>query len=62
MVNRLKVICVQIINGETHYIIKALRGNKNPANSKGFNKAKIRRTMKDEASRPLLLLREEGEN
>ena len=56
------MICVQIINGEKHYIIKAPGRNENPANSKDFDKSKIRRAMKKEASKPLLLSREEWEN
>jgi len=59
MVKRLNVICVQTVNGERHYIVRTLDSNENPANSKDFDEAKIRRTMKEEASRPLLLLRAE---
>jgi hypothetical protein len=59
MVKNLKVIRVQTFNGEKHYVVHSLKSNENPANSEGFDEAKIRRTMKKEASRPLLLLRAE---
>lgn len=59
MVKNLKVVCVQTINGEKHYIVQSLEGNENPVDSKDFDEAKIRRTMKKEASKPLLLLRAE---
>jgi hypothetical protein len=59
MVKRLRVICVQTINAEKHYIVQSLERNENQANSEDFDEAKIRRAMKEDASRPLLLLRAE---
>jgi hypothetical protein len=56
MVN-LKVICIQTVNGEKHYIVRSLKSNENPVNGQDFDEADIRRTMKEEASRPLLLVR-----
>jgi hypothetical protein len=59
MVKNLKVIRVQTVNGEKHYVVQSFEGNENPDNSIDFDEAKVRRTMKKEASRSLLLLREE---
>jgi hypothetical protein len=59
MVKNLKVIRVQTVNGEKHYVVRSLEGNENPANGEDFDEAKIRRNMKKEAARPLLLLRAE---
>jgi hypothetical protein len=59
MVKRLKVICVQTINGEKHYIVQSPENHANSVTSEDFDEAKIRKEMKEEASRPLLLLRAE---
>jgi hypothetical protein len=59
MVKNLKVVCVQTINGEKHYIVQSLEDNKNSDNSMDFDEAKVRRNMKKEASKRLLLLRAE---
>jgi hypothetical protein len=59
MAKNLKVVCVQTINGEKHYVVQSLEGNENRDNSIGFDEAKVRRKMKKEASEPLLLLRAE---
>ena len=59
MVKNLKVVCVKTINGEKHYIVESLEGNESPENGMDFDKDKIRRNMKEEASKPLLLLRAE---
>jgi hypothetical protein len=59
MVKRLKVICIQTISGEKHYVVQSPEGNENPANCEDFDEAKIRGNMKEEASKPLLLLRAE---
>jgi hypothetical protein len=59
MVKRLKVILFQTANGEKHYLVKSLESNENPAKSEDFDEAEIRTKMKEEASRPLLLLRSE---
>jgi len=59
MVKNLKVVCVQTINGEKHYVVESLEGNENPENSIDFDEAKVRRNMKKEASKRLLLLRAE---
>jgi len=56
MVN-LKIIRIQTVNGEKHYIVRSLKKNENPVNGEDFDDADIRRTMKEEASRPLLLVR-----
>lgn len=59
MVKNLKVICVQTINGEKHYVVESLEDNENTDNSVDFDEAKVRRNMKKEASKPLLLFRAE---
>jgi hypothetical protein len=59
LVKTLRVVCVQIINGEKHYVIQSLEGKENPAGSEDFDEAKIRMITKKEASKPLLLLRAE---
>ena len=57
MVKNLKVICIQTVNGEKHYVVRSLKGNENPAKGDDFDETEIRRNMKKEAARPLLLLR-----
>jgi hypothetical protein len=59
VVKNLRVVGTRSIIGEKHYVIQNLDGNENPTNSKDFDEAKIKRIMKKEASKPLLLLREE---
>jgi hypothetical protein len=59
MVKNLKVVCVQTINGEKHYVVQNLEGNENLDGSIDFDEAEVRRNMKKEASKPLLLLRAE---
>jgi len=59
MVKNLKVVCVQTINGENHYVVQSLEANENPDGSIDFDEAKVRRDMKKEASKPLLLWRAE---
>jgi hypothetical protein len=59
VVKNLRVLDIRSINGEKHYIIQSLDGNENPTNSKDFDEAEIKRIMKKEASKPLLLLRTE---
>ena len=59
MVKNLKVVCVQTIDGENHYVVQSLEANENPDGSIDFDEAKVRRDMKKEASRPLLLWRAE---
>jgi hypothetical protein len=59
LVKTLRVVCVQVINGEKHYVVHSFEDTENPAGSDNFDQIKIRRMMKKEASKPLLLLREE---
>lgn len=59
LVKNLRVICVQIVNGEKHYVVQSLESNEDPANNEDFDEAKIRMVTKKEASKPLLLLRAE---
>jgi hypothetical protein len=59
MVRNLKVINIDTVNGEQHYLVRSLKRNENPDNGEDFDGADIRRTMKKEASKPLLLLRAE---
>jgi hypothetical protein len=53
------VVGIRSINGEKHYVIQSLDDNENPTNIKDFDEAKIKRNMKKEASKPLLLMRAE---
>jgi hypothetical protein len=53
------MVCVQIVNGEKHYIVQSFQGNENPDKSIDLDEAEVRRTMKKEAAKPLLLLRAE---
>ena len=57
MVKNLEEVCVQTINGEKHYVVRSLKGNENPDNCIDFDDAEVRKNMKKEASKPLLLLR-----
>jgi len=59
MVKNLRLVQVQTVNGEKHYIVQSLKDNENLVDSIDFDEAKVRRTMKEEASKPLLLLRTE---
>jgi hypothetical protein len=59
MVMNLKVVRVHTVNGEKHYVVQNLEDNENLGDSIDFDDAKIRRTMRKEASKPLLLLRAE---
>lgn len=59
MAKTLKVVCVQTVNGEKHYVVQNLEGNETPENSMDFDGDEIRRKMKKEASKPLRLLRAE---
>jgi hypothetical protein len=59
VVKNLKVIGVRNINGEKHYVVQSLEDDENPVNFKDFDEARMKRIMKKEASKPLLLLREE---
>jgi len=59
VVKNLKVVCVQTINGENHYVVQSLEANENPDGTIDFDEAKVRSDMKKEASKPLLLLRAE---
>jgi hypothetical protein len=59
MVKNLKVIRVRNINGEKHYVVQSLEDDEDLVNFKDFDEARMKRIMKKEASKPLLLLREE---
>jgi hypothetical protein len=59
MVRNLKVVYVQTIDGENHYVVQSLEANENTDGSIDFDEAKVRRDMKKEAAKPLLLLRAE---
>lgn len=59
MVKNLKVIRVRTINGEKHYVVQSLAGDEDLVDCKDFDDARMKRVMKKEASKPLLLLREE---
>lgn len=59
MTKNLRLVCIQTVNGEKHYVVRSLESNENPENSMDFSEDKVRRKMKKEASKPLFLLRAE---
>jgi hypothetical protein len=46
-------------NGEIHFILQEFRLDENRKNAEDFDEDEIRKIMKKEASKPLLILREE---
>jgi hypothetical protein len=59
VVKNLKVIGVRTINGEKHYVVQSLECDEDLVNFRDFDEARMKKIMKKEASKPLLLLREE---
>jgi hypothetical protein len=59
VVRGLRVVDVRTINGEKHYVVQSLDCDGNPAKCKDFDEAEVKRIMKKEAAKPLLLLRTE---
>jgi len=56
---KLEVARVYSPNGEIHFILREYRADESFKNRKDFDEAKVKKIMKKEASKPLLLLREE---
>jgi hypothetical protein len=56
---KLEVARVYSQNGEIHFILREYRADESFKNRKDFDEAKVKKIMKKEASKPLLLLREE---
>jgi hypothetical protein len=54
-----RVVRERSSNGEIHLIFQESRFDKNRENAEDLDEAKIRMIMKKEASKPLLILREE---
>jgi hypothetical protein len=54
-----RVVREQSLNGEIHLILQESKFDETRKNAKDFDEAEIRKIMKKEASKPLLLLREE---
>jgi chemotaxis receptor (MCP) glutamine deamidase CheD len=53
------VIREKSLNGEIHFILPESKSDENKKNAENFDEAEIRKLMKKEAAKPLLLLREE---
>lgn len=56
---KLRLIRKRSSNGEIHLILQESRFDENSRNSEYLDEAEIRKIMKEEASKPLLILREE---
>ena len=56
---KLQAVRKRSSNGEIHLIIQEFRLDENRKNAEDFNEDEIRKIMKKEASKPLLILREE---
>jgi hypothetical protein len=56
---KLQVIRKRSSNGEIHLILQEYRLDENRKNAEDFGEDEIRKIMKKEASKPLLILREE---
>jgi len=56
---KLQVIRKRSSNGEIHLILQEFRLDENGKNAEDFDEDKIRKIMKKEATKPLLILREE---
>jgi hypothetical protein len=55
---KLQVVKKKSSNGEIHLILPESRFNENRENAEDLDDAEIRKIMKKEASKPLLILRE----
>jgi len=56
---KLRLIRKRSSNGEIHLILQESRFDENSRNSEYLDEAEIRKIMRKEASKPLLILREE---
>ena len=56
---KLQAVRKRSSNGEIHLIIQEFRLDENRKNAEDFNEDEIRKIMKKEAAKPLLILREE---
>ena len=57
--NSLQVYRIQTPDGEIHYVPQEFKINEPSAKNKGFDRAEVKKTMKQEAAKPLLLMRED---
>jgi hypothetical protein len=55
---RLKVISTQSSDNEIHLILQDLETYAHPMKGKNFNEAEIKKIMKEEALKPLFIMRE----
>jgi hypothetical protein len=54
-----RVVREKSLNGEIHFILPESKFDETKKNAENFDDAEIRKLMKKEATKPLLLLREE---
>ncbi len=54
-----RVVRVQSLNGEVHFVFPDSMSDEKPKNARNFDEIEIRRIMKKEVSKPLLLVRSE---
>ena len=59
MTKKSRVVRKQSSNGEVHFIVDESMCDETEENARDFDDAEIRKIMKKEASKPLLLLRAE---
>ena len=59
MTKKLNVVRKRSSNGEIHLVLHESRLNEDRKNAEDFDVDEIKRVMKEEASKPLLILREE---
>ncbi len=59
MVKNLKVIGVETISGEEHYVVTSYMVDERKDDAMDFDEVKIKGKMKKEASKPLRLMRAE---
>ena len=54
-----RVVMVQSLNGEVHFVFPDSMSDEKPKNARNFDEIEIRRIMRKEVSKPLLLVRSE---
>ena len=59
MTGKLRAVRKQSSNGEIHLILQECRLDENRKNEENLDADRIKRIMKEEASKPLLIMREE---
>jgi hypothetical protein len=56
---KMDVVEVYSRNNEIHFVLREHKNNERPRNRDGFSYAEVKKIMKEEAAKPLLLLRTE---